>query len=173
MQTQTNQQHQSSKTINVKPVLKKELVKLLNGAEFVVIFSLPRLYVPNDIQVIPASGGNSCCTKKSPEKASEGDRFNNAKIDTSGLMSRCSVDSINVRSNANFCHVYVNCTAGTNSSNVGFNHWSGPYEDFVRKALSKTWRKVIKKEKDGRISIELREKVSSDNASTTILFAVE
>ena len=69
-------------------------------------------------------------------------------------------------------HLLIEPTVGTGDE-AGFNHWSGPYENFVRKAMSRTWGKAVLKDSDDgdRMSFELKNSIS-DVAETKILFAI-
>lgn len=153
-----------------KKPLTQELVKLRTGMKFVLIFGCPRKYVPDGIQVLSAGGGNSGSARQDALKEA---RFGKVKADLDGLMSRCVVDSINVRESVGFCRVYVNCTVGI-SDTPGLHFWSGgAYEAFVRKSLAHTWGRAILKEQGDRISLEMRNVMSGGDAAVKLRFAIE
>lgn len=145
-----------------KPSPKQETVKLADGTKFVLIFSLPRRKVPAGLQVQHKLGGS---VGYAPEKqdAPEDIRFSKAVIDLDGLMTRVSVDVINISENErDFCRVYVNCTVGVVDKFQGFGPWTGDYERFVRKNVEQVWGRAIVKHAEDKTSMELRKPVDSD-----------
>lgn len=155
-----------------RPVAKQELIKLKRGTDFTVIFSCPRRKVPEKIQVIPA-GGDYAAPSEPEVAADKAPRFADAKLDLSGLLSRCSIKGFSIRSNANdFCRVYVNCEVGTGE--LGFNVWAGgAYESFVRKNLTRIWKRAIVGQSNGHPSLELRKVMDVQDAATVVRFAIE
>lgn len=156
-----------------RPTATQELITLKRGTEFTVVFSLPHSVVPKEIQVNPAGGGYTA-PSKSGVAENQAPRFADAKLDLSGLLSRCSIKGFSVRSNANdFCRVYVNCEVGTGE--LGFNVWAGgAYESFVRKNLNRVWHRAIIGQMNDHPSLELRKVMDEARRPETVLrFAIE
>lgn len=157
-----------------RPAPKRELVSFRRGREFTVVFSLPRRFVPEGIQVVSESGGGG----QGKQEASEDIRFGNAKLDLAGLLSRCVVGPINVRENSKgYCRVYVNCTAGVKPEEVdkaGLYHWmGGAYEPFVRKQLALIYSRVIVRTVGEKMFLEMRKVLDVRDADAIVRFAVE
>lgn len=155
-----------------KTALKQETVKLKDGSKFVVIFSLPRRKVPEGFQVLHQVG---CSVGYAPDKQDtpEDVRFSKAIIDLDGLMTRVSVDVINISENEReFCRVYVNCTVGVVTKFQGFGPWVGDYERFVRKNVEQIWGRAIVRCADDKTSLELRKPIDG-NAEVKVRFAIE
>lgn len=150
--------------------LASELVRVADGAKFVLIFSCPASFVPEGIQTPPAGGGGN---GGQSEKGGDEDarRFRQVMLDLDGLMGRCLVDSINVREQQGFCRVYVNCTIGVGTER-GFHFWHGAYEKFVRKELGRFWKSaVLKSHLDGRTSLEVKKPYKGD-AEAIVRFGI-
>lgn len=165
-------QRKPAQQASAKPALKQEAVKLKDGTKFVIIFSLPRRKVPEGLQVMHQVGGG---VGYAPDKQDSPDdvRFSKADIDLDGLMSRVSVDVINISENEReFCRVYVNCTVGIVAKFQGFGPWTGDYERFVRKNVEQIWGRAIVRCADDKASLELRKPVEGD-AEVKVRFAIE
>ena len=153
--------------------MQSKTVKLRDDTKFVIIFSLPRRKVPEGLQVLKQCGGNVGYTP-APQEAPEDVRFSKADVDLDGLMTRVSVDEINISQNERaYCTVYVNCTVGVGNKDQGFGPWTGPYEDFVRDTVDYiVWGRAIVKFGADKTTFELRKPVDG-NAEVKVRFAIE
>lgn len=155
-----------------RPSVKQEMVKLKDGAKFVIIFSLPRRKVPQELQVLRQCGGQPVAVADG-ELTPQDVRFSKADVDLDGLMQRVSVDVINIcQGERNFCRVYVNCTVGVGGKFQGFGPWTGEYEQFVRKNVEQVWSRAILKVGNDKTSFELRKPVEG-MPETIIRFAID
>lgn len=143
-------------------------IELSEGEKFLLIFSVFRKHIREEIAVIHESGGSENGNNK--RQTVEFPSFHEVRVDLPSLIGRSLVDSINVRSQGDYCRVYVNCITGMKGE-VGFNHWKGPYEDLVNWAMMKNWKKAIHRKIDGRESLELRN--FCDEYSTKIFFNIK
>ena len=121
--------------------------------EFVVKFICPRNKIPDGIQVVPVSGGNSGGGPQSGQT----NNFRKVRLDLSGLLSRCTVQSMHVAGlDETRCLVYVNCIVVPGGA--GFGAWAGGiYEHLIRSGLSRAWDKAVlrKEEQHGCLSLSL------------------
>ncbi len=157
---------------STKPVGKKahELVKMKNGARFVLIFSCPQSFVRAGIQTPPAGGGSGGGEKN---EVPGGIRFEKVAVDLDGLMARCLVEQINVREKNGFCQVYVNCVVGAVDGNLGFHFWHNSYEKFVRREMLRVWNHgALQEHSDGHTSLKVK-KPHKGAAQVKLKFAIE
>lgn len=146
-----------------------EAIMLSDGQDFVVVFECLPQFISKEIQVLPTSGGNVAREPKLTSNA----RFSMAQIDLDGLMNRVSVEVINVVRDGNgYYRAFINCKAGVNQK-IGFDTWSGAYEEFIRKALLRTWgTAILRKEEGGKTFLNLR-RVKKEPAQMMLHFAIK
>lgn len=147
-----------------------EKIYFHQNRSFLLIFTCARCIVPEGIQVHPFCGGNTSSSLP-PEEGVR--RFSEATVDFGGLMSRCSVESINVVGDEKHCEVYLECVA--TSAGGGLRHWEGLYGDFVRKRLNGyVWKSATYKPNGsgGRPSLKCSG-VSKGAATTRVFFVIE
>lgn len=129
----------------------KRTVNLPIDKQLTITFSCPSRLIPEGIQIIPASGGGA--PYDNTDKEFEPIKVDDAQLDTTSLLSRITVDNINVISmpRSDFCSVYVNAIICTpEHRHVGFNFWNGVYENFIRELMTHKYSKLIlKKRKNG------------------------
>lgn len=156
----------------VNPAMVHHQVNLAGVDEFVLSLTMPRKFVPEGIQVIPAGapGVGSASQQTGVQKK---ESFNKVKVDLGGLMARISVKGIHVAERDGSCRIYMNCVRISPEDKAGFNAWAGPYEQFIQKSLSKVWGKgALKSTEDGKeVRLELNY-ATGEKPATQIHFAI-
>lgn len=165
--------HESSSKVpaSLIPRVAHHHVNIANVDEFVLSFTLPRKFVPEAIQVIPAGAPDMASSKQ--ETVFKKQSFSKTKVDIDGLMARISVKKIHVAERNDSCRVYVNCVRISPEDKAGFNFWGGPYEKFIRKCLTKTWKAALKEADGGKNARLELNYATGDKPETQIHFTIK
>jgi len=143
-------------------------IEFCGGQEFVIKIICPRDKIPNGIQVVPVSGGNP---DRGPQTG-QIKNFRKARLDLSGFLSRCTVQSVHVAGlDETRCLIYVNCIAVPGGA--GFGVWAGGvYEQLVRSGLSRAWDKVTFRSDKQHSSLSLYGGCPAEEVRTKLLFTI-
>lgn len=138
---------------------KTTIVTLKDNQKFVIIFECGSYYLPEGVQVLPSSAGD---TDHHPIPPTMGTitKLEMVRLSIKHMLTMCSINVINVVAKPDgFCRVFVNCTAKKKGA-TGDKHWgekTNPYGTLLRKGMGRVWQMAhIKTDENGKLYVVLK-----------------